>query len=77
MVDLATQIQRVEVELPLKKEVLNKKMLMFEAEYAAKHNTAQQEMEFFRREKEDLRGEVLLLRRALQRTIGPIRMKVP
>lgn len=48
---------------------------MFEAEYAAKHNTAQQEMEFFRREKEDLRGEVLLLRLALQQKTGTLKMK--
>ena len=59
------------------KDVLNEKLLMLEAEYTTKRDTAQQEMELVCREKEDLHGEVLLLRRALQGTIGPERMNVP
>ena len=73
LVDLVTQIQRVSEELTLNKEVFNEKVLMLEAEYATKHDIAHQEMELVRREKEDLHTEVLLLRRALQGTIVPIR----
>ena len=40
LVDLLTQIKRVNAELTLTKEVLNKKVLLLEAEYASKHKTA-------------------------------------
>ncbi|MCD7461521.1 hypothetical protein HAX54_046338, partial [Datura stramonium] len=40
-----------------------------EAEYAVKHDAVKAEMEIVRKEKEDLRAEVLLLRRALQGTV--------
>ena len=62
---MVTQIQRVKTELNLAKEVLNKKVLLLEAEYAVKHDTAPQEMELVRREDKDLHGEVLLLRHVL------------
>ncbi|KAH0661683.1 hypothetical protein KY284_026614 [Solanum tuberosum] len=77
LVDLVTQIYGVNAELALVSKSLNEKFGMLEAEYAAKHEIAEMEMEVIRKEKEDLCGEVLLLRRGLQGTINPIRMKVP
>lgn len=77
LVDLVTQIQRVNEKLTLAKEVLNKKKLLLEAEYASKHETVQQEMLLVRREKADLCGEVLLLRRELQGKIYPLKMRIP
>ena len=71
LVDLVTQIQKVKAQLTFTKEVLNKKVLLLKAEYADKHDTAQQEMELVRGEKEDLHGEVLLLCHMLQGTIAP------
>ncbi|TMW93846.1 hypothetical protein EJD97_011087 [Solanum chilense] len=71
LVYLVTQVQRMSAELTLTKEVLNEKVLMLDAEYETKHDTTQQEMEVVRREKEDIHGEVFLLRWALQETIDP------
>ena len=51
--------------------------MLLEAEYASKHETVQQEMLLVRREKADLCGEVLLLRRKLQGKIYPLKMRVP
>ncbi|KAK6786409.1 hypothetical protein RDI58_014934 [Solanum bulbocastanum] len=77
LVDLVIQIQRVNTELTLAKDVLNEKVEKLEVDYAANHKMAQTNMEVIRKEKEDLRGEVLLLCRVLQGTINPIMMKVP
>lgn len=58
-------------ESTLTKQFLNEKVEMVEAEYEAKHVTDRSHPQ---KEKEDLCGEVLLLRWALQGTINPIKM---
>ncbi|MCE3049948.1 hypothetical protein HAX54_046164 [Datura stramonium] len=69
LVDFITQIHGVNIVLAQFRGAMDEQMNALEVDYAVNHTTTQVEMKVVRKE-EDLRVEVLLLRRALQGTVN-------